>query len=308
MPEQVGNPPGQNGGFAAPRPRHNEQWTRLMDDRFLLGRIEVLEKPLCLHEESVSMILGYDEAGSGPVLILVHGFPFDRTMWADQVSGLSDVRRVIAVDLRGRGRGPDGSRAGWSMDDLADDIAQTIDSIGVDKVDLAGLSMGGYVLFAFWRRHRERVKSLILIDTKASDDASEAKAAREKAADLATEGGTSALFADLGPKLTAPGATGKVVDRLKKMFGGIPGEASAADALAMRDRPDSTPDLAAITVPVLVLHGEQDQLMPLAVGEELASQIPGARMVSIPNAGHVSPMENPEAVNAAIREFLTPIR
>ncbi|MGH9197635.1 MAG: alpha/beta fold hydrolase, partial [Acidimicrobiia bacterium] len=93
------------------------------------------------------MVLGYDEAGSGPVLLLVHGFPLDSTLWEKQLEGLKDIRRVVAVDLRGRGK----SKAdpnGWSVDLYADDVAKTIDSLGGDPVDVAGLSMGGYVVFA----------------------------------------------------------------------------------------------------------------------------------------------------------------
>jgi 3-oxoadipate enol-lactonase len=246
--------------------------------------------------------LGYDEAGSGPVLLLVHGFPFDRTIWSEQLSGLSDIRRVVAVDLRGRGKSPSGD--GWTVDDLADDVARTVGSLGVDTVDLAGLSMGGYVVFALLRRHKDRVRSLLLINTKAEADSPEAKEGRENTAATAREKGTIALWETLGPKLFAPSVSEQVKAKVRRMFESIPGETSAADALAMRGRPDSTPDLATIDVPTLVVHGEQDALMPAASAKDMAAQIPGARFVPIPNAGHLSPMENPEATNEAIREIL----
>ncbi|HVF11857.1 MAG TPA: alpha/beta fold hydrolase, partial [Actinomycetota bacterium] len=220
-------------------------------------------------------VLGYDEAGEGDVLLLVHGFPLDRTLWAEQLAGLSDIRRVVAVDLRGRGKSPDGQADGWSIDLYADDIAATIDSLGVDQVDLAGLSMGGYVVFNVLRKHPEKVRSLILIDTKSGDDPPEAKEGREKTAILVREKGTAELVNALLPKLFAPVATDAVKDKVRAMFENTPSETAAADALAMRDRVDSTPDLAEIKIPTLVLHGADDALMPSAGAKDMASAIPG---------------------------------
>lgn len=252
----------------------------------------------------MSETLGYDEAGSGSVLLLVHGFPLDRTMWAAQLSGLSDIRRVVAVDLPGRGKSEGVKSDGWTIDGYADELARVVDGLGVDQVDLAGLSMGGYVGFAFLGRHSARVRSLILIDTKAADDPAEAKESRVSTAALVREKGTTELLGGLLPKLTAPNADEAVISAARTMFENVPGETAAWDALAMKDRVDSTPALASIGVPTLVLHGAEDQLMPVAGAEEMASQIPGAKFVSIPNGGHLSPMENPTAVNQAIREFL----
>lgn len=248
--------------------------------------------------------LGYDESGSGPVLLLVHGFPLDRTMWEEQLKGLSDVRRVIAVDLRGRGKSPATDTEGWTIDLYADDVARTIEGLGVDKVDLAGLSMGGYVVLAFWRRHKDKVRSLLLIDTKAEADSAEAKEGREKTAALVREKGTAELVEGLFPKIFAPASGDKVKDKVRRMFENTPGATAAADALAMRDRPDSTPDLSRISVPTLVLQGEQDALMPVEGARAMAEKVPGARFVSTPNGGHMAPIENPEAANAAIREFI----
>lgn len=250
-------------------------------------------------------VLGYDEAGQGEVLLLVHGFPLDRTMWAEQLAGLSDIRRVVAVDLRGRGKSPDDQTDGWSMDLYADDIAATIDSLGVDQVDLTGLSMGGYVVFNVLRRHPDKVRSLILIDTKSGDDPPEAKEAREKTAILVREKGTAELVNTLLPKLFAPVATDAVKEKVRMMFENTPAETAAADALAMRDRVDSTPDLSGIQVPTLVIHGADDALMPSGGAKDMASAISGANFVEVPDAGHMSPIENPEPVNQAIREFLT---
>lgn len=251
-----------------------------------------------------NLVLGFDEAGFGEVLLLVHGFPLDRTIWRDQLKGLSDVHRVVAVDLRGRGRSPSDDLEEVSIDDYADDVAATIRSLGVSQVDLVGLSMGGYVALALWRRNPDLIRSIILVDTKSQDDSQEAKEGREKTAALVREKGTLELVNALFDKIFAPGATDDVKEHVKKMFQNTPSETAAADALAMRDRPDNTPLLAGITVPALVIHGEQDNIMPLESARPMADSIPGGRFVSIPNAGHMSPIENPDAVNQAIRVFL----
>ncbi|MCA1841422.1 MAG: alpha/beta hydrolase [Actinobacteria bacterium] len=248
--------------------------------------------------------LGFDSAGEGPVLMLVHGFPFDRTMWSAQLSDLSSNRRVVAIDLPGRGKSQHVNPDGMTMDDYAEAVAETIDSLGVEKVDLAGLSMGGYVVFALWRKYPERVRSLIFIDTKAGDDAPEAKEGREKTAALVRENGTAALLDSLFPKLFAPDTAEAIKAKVRRMFEDMPAETAASDALAMRDRPDSTVDLASITVPVLVIHGEQDQLMPIDGAKSMAGLIPGARFAAIAQGGHMSPLEDPVAVNQALNDFL----
>ena len=254
---------------------------------------------------SEPMQLAYEERGSGPVLLFVHGFPLDRRMWIGQLSSLAKVRRCVAVDLRGHGLSTiDDPDPKLSMDLFADDLAATMDDLGAEQVDLCGLSMGGYVAFAFWRNYRERVRSLILCDTKAEADSDEAKAGREKTAQLVREQGMEALHETLGPKLLAANPKPADAETLKAMFLAQPPAVIAADAIAMRDRPDSTPDLAGIDVPVLVVHGEEDGLMPIDIGRSMAEKIPGATLAAIPSGGHMAPMENPDAANDAIAKFL----
>jgi pimeloyl-ACP methyl ester carboxylesterase/MFS family permease len=207
-------------------------------------------------------VLGFDEAGDGPVLLLVHGFPLDRRIWAEQVSGLSDIRKVVAVDLRGRGKSPQDPN-GWTIDDYANDVSATIESLGVEQVDLAGLSMGGYVLFSMWKKHPEKVRSLIFVDTKGEADGDEAKEARDKTAAMVREKGSSELLNSLFPKLFSDQTTDAIKDKVRPQFIETPSETAAADALAMRDRADSTSDLGKIDVPALVIHGEDDALMPI---------------------------------------------
>ncbi|HEX2052564.1 MAG TPA: alpha/beta fold hydrolase [Actinomycetota bacterium] len=251
------------------------------------------------------MKLGYDEAGSGGVLLLVHGFPMDRRIWAHQVSGLSNLRRVVAVDLRGRGKSPAPAEAGWSLDDHADDLAETIDSLGVEQVDLGGISMGGYIVFAFLRRYPDMVRSLILVSTRATPDPPEYQTGRVTTAERARRFGTGALAGSMLPNLLAKDAPESVYEEGKAMLEALPGDTSANDSLAMKDRADSTPLLASITVPTLVIEGAGEQLLPAGTAKAMADAIPGARLVAVPDAGHLAPLENPDAVNEAIRQFLS---
>jgi pimeloyl-ACP methyl ester carboxylesterase len=248
------------------------------------------------------MELAYEERGSGPVAVFVHGFPLDRTMWIGQLSGLAKVRTAVALDLRGHGLSEDPNPGNYSMDLFADDIAATLDAMGAEKADLVGLSMGGYVVFAFWRRHRDRVRSLVFCDTKAEADSDEAKKAREATADKARTEGLEPIWEGLKTKMFGPNPSDDVLERVHKMFLGVPPEVAAADALAMRDRPDSTGDLAGIDVPVLWIHGDDDQLMSMDAARAAADKIADSRFVTIPG-GHMAPMESPAEANAAMTEF-----
>lgn len=250
------------------------------------------------------MALGFQEKGTGDVALLIHGFPFDSSMWAAQLEGLSDIRRVVAVDLPGRGASSGISADGATVDTYADAVADVVDDLGVEAVDLAGMSMGGYVAFAFLRRSRAKVRSLALIDTKADADSEEAKQGRTDLAESVIDSGMEPLAEGLIPKLIAPTTGEDVKAAVAKMFTNTPPATAAADAIVMRDRPDSNADLPSISVPTIVIHGTEDALMPLDAAEKMTAAIPGARFTAVPEAGHLAPMENPEAVNAALRDFL----
>ncbi|HVE76582.1 MAG TPA: alpha/beta fold hydrolase, partial [Actinomycetota bacterium] len=192
-----------------------------------------------------------------------------------------------------------------SMDAYADEVVGTLDGLDAKDADIAGMSMGGYVALAVLRRHPEKVRSLILIDTQPAGDPEEAKPGREKTAEKAQANGTIALEEDLFPKLFSPKTDDSVKERIREMMRNTPDDTAAQDALAMRDRVDSTTALSLAEVPVLVIHGKDDMLMPVEGAREWSSKVPGAEWVEIPDAGHVGPMENPEAVNQAIRNFLS---
>jgi pimeloyl-ACP methyl ester carboxylesterase len=251
--------------------------------------------------------LAYRDRGQGrpAALLLIHGFPLDHRMWAAQLAGLSEQARVIAPDLRGFGRSAAAPAGPLTMDQHADDLAGLLDALGVGRAVVAGLSMGGYVAFAFWRRHRERVAALVLADTRAEGDSPQAQANRDASAAKVRAAGVAAIAGDMLPRLLAPAslANPRLVERMRTMMADQPAQTVIAALSGLRDREDSRPTLPTITVPTLVLVGEHDVLTPPAAAMAMAAAVPGARLVVIPGTGHMSPMENPRVVNAALRNF-----
>jgi 3-oxoadipate enol-lactonase len=239
------------------------------------------------------------------VMLLVHGFPLDRRLWGAQVGALATMTRVITPDLRGHGKsqivpGP------FIMDQHADDLAALLDHLKIRRAVVAGLSMGGYVAFAFWRRYPAQVQGLILADTRAEPDSSAARAGRDAAMDRVQQIGAAAYADDMLPRLLAPASQAdlKIVGATRKMMAEQPVQGIVGALGGLRDRADSRPTLPTIAVPTLVIAGEADVITPPAEAQAMAAAIPGARLVVIPKAGHLSPLENPRAFNAAVRAFL----
>ncbi|MEA2058291.1 MAG: alpha/beta hydrolase [Actinomycetota bacterium] len=244
------------------------------------------------------------ERGNGPVALFIHGFPLDSSMWIEQLVALSDVRRCVAPDLRGFGRSDPSIRPALSMDEHADDLVDLLDALGIDLVDLVGLSMGGYVSLAFAERHPERLRSLALVDTKATADSDEAKAGRDRMAAKVVAQGREAIVADLMPVLVAGTASTWLEGRVRQMVTDTRVETMVAALEGMKQRPDRTGVLGEIDVPVTVIVGEQDVLMTPADTRAMA-EAAGATVTVIPDAGHMSPIEQPGAVAEALREFWT---
>lgn len=249
--------------------------------------------------------VGLDDAGSGVPVVWLHGFPHDRTVWAPQLASPAPGFRYLAPDLPGFGESvqlPDPSLDTW-----ADWIATLLDTLSIDRAVIAGLSMGGYLAFAFWRRHPERVLALVLADTRAGADSDEARAKRRETQSLVLAEGSGAI-ADL----MIPGMAGKTTRAERPAavatIHAVMRRASVAgivDGLqALMDRDDSTPTLATIAVPTLVICGEEDVLTPVADSRLIAAGIAGSRLALIPGAGHVSNIAAPEAFNALLSDFL----
>lgn len=247
-------------------------------------------------------------AGDGPVnLVLVHGYPFDRTMWEPQVEELSGLARILVPDLRGLGQSELPTRGRTRMRDYADDLAAWMDHVEMDRAVISGLSMGGYVSFEMWRRHRGRVAALALLDTRAEADGPAAKEARVAARECIRREGMRAVVDDMLKGVL--GATTlanrpRVVDHVRRMILDTVPTGAMAAVDAMRERPDSTDDLPGIDVPTLVVVGEEDTLTPPSQAEAIAGAIPGAELVRIPRCGHVSSLEAPTAVTAELQKLL----
>jgi len=243
--------------------------------------------------------------GEGLPVLLVHGFPLDHTQWQYQVQGLTRWR-VLAPDLRGAGASevPEG---GYSMSRFAADVVGLLDALEVRQAVCCGFSMGGYVLFELWRRYPERVQGLILCDTKAEADTPEGKRGRDELARLARREGMGPVTERLLPKLVGRTTREKnraLVDQVRATVRRSPVTGVVGALEAMRDRRDASSLLGNIGVPTLVVCGAEDELTPPEVMQPLAQRIPGARYVEIPQAGHLSPLEQPVEVNRAIVEFL----
>ncbi len=248
--------------------------------------------------------LHYLESGEGAVALFIHGFPFDSSMWTGQLAALADRRRCLAFDLRGFGESAPSLATELSMEGHASDLAEAVDGLDVGPVDVIGLSMGGYVALAMWEVFPHLVRSLALVDTRAAADSAEGKAGRDAAAAALVADGRPAWGAGLIDALVADDATTWVRARMREMIEAAPYPALVAALAGMRQRPDRTELLATISVPTLVVVGEADRLTPPAEAEAMAAAIPGATLAVIPGAGHMSPLERPGEVNAALREFL----
>jgi len=250
--------------------------------------------------------LHYVEAGRGTPLLLVHGYPLDHMMWQGQLEGLADRYRVIAADLRGFGQS--GVTPGLAtMPRLADDLAELLTAIGVhEPVVFCGLSMGGYVGWQFALRHRERLAKLIQCDTRAVADNAETAAGRNSLADRVQKEGSAFVAETMLPKLFAPAtleAKAPCVEATRQVILRTSPQGIAAASRGMAQRPDMTGKLAQFDLPALLICGQHDAISPPAEMRGIAAQMPQARFVEIAGAGHMSPLEKPAEVNAAIREF-----
>jgi pimeloyl-ACP methyl ester carboxylesterase len=249
--------------------------------------------------------IAYDDVGSGIPVVLLHAFPLDRTMWAPQLGALVANARCIAPDFRGMGCssvvGP------FSMDRYADDTVGVLDALRIDHAVFVGLSMGGYVAFNLFRRHRDRVRALVLSDTRAAADTPEGLERREVLIETARTNGSTAVAA-----LQLDGLIGKttrkrhpdVVDAIHARMTLAPVEGVIGALQAMMRRPDSTALLGSIDAPTLIIVGEEDVVTPPKEARAMHDAIRGSRLEVIEKAGHLSNIERPAAFNTVVSEFL----
>ncbi len=254
------------------------------------------------------MRLSCEVIGAGRPLVLLHGFPLDRTMWSNQTERFASEWRLICPDLRGHGETP-APEGIYEVDSLADDVLETLADLGVTgRFVLGGLSMGGYVALSIAVRFPERLDGLMLINTRAGADSPAVAENRLRQATLIEESGSIAeVVAGMVPKLFAPATVrrspGLVEATRARMLATKPaGVVGTLRGLAIR--PDRTPDLAGFRVPTLVIAGAHDAVIPLEEAERMAEAVPGAVLVVVSEAGHLAPLEDPDATNAAMAEAM----
>jgi pimeloyl-ACP methyl ester carboxylesterase len=253
--------------------------------------------------------LFFADVGNGIPLVLAHGFPLDHAMWAGQLEGLGVANRcrVIAPDLRGFGRSQ-ASDDVVPMSQFADDIAALLDELHIaEPIVFCGLSMGGYIAFEFWRRHRSRLRGLILCDTRAAADSPGVAEGRRQTADRVVREGLGFLADAMLPRLfseTTRQRRPDLIESVRKSLIGNNVQGVAAASRGMAQRADMTGVLSQMDCPALVVVGEDDLFSMPDEMQGMARAIPNASFVKIAAAGHMAPLENAAEVNAAIRAFL----
>jgi pimeloyl-ACP methyl ester carboxylesterase len=251
------------------------------------------------------MRLVYEEHGAGPPVVLLHGYPLNRSMWQPQVAALRDSYRVVTPDLRGLGETD--ATPSVTMEDLARDVAELLDELKIARAVIGGLSMGGYVTLAFARLFPERVRALVLADTKAANDTDELRAAREQQARLMLEQGMTAMADGFLPRLLAARAfteQPEVVEQVRAMMLSTKPTGAAAAQRAMAARRNHLDFLPSVKAPALIIVGSEDALTPPADAAAMHAALPNSRLVALPGAGHLANLESPAEFNQAVREFL----
>lgn len=248
-------------------------------------------------------------SGSEGYVVLLHAFPLNATLWRPQVDTAPAGWRFVARDLPGFGSSS--APAAESMDAMARGLLRMLDALGIERAVIGGLSMGGYLTLALYRMAPERFSGMILADTRATPDTDQQKDGRRKMLATIGETGPSGVADEMLPKLL--GATSQrerpeLADAVRAMIVGNKPAAIAAAVTAMMERPDSTPLLSSISVPTLILCGDEDVLTPPAEAEALHAGIANSRLVLLPGAGHLSNIESPDAFSAGVQEFLRSLK
>ena len=262
------------------------------------------------HVHSGDAEIVYEAIGEGPPVLLLHPFPANRALWMPAAQALIDRYRLILPDLRGHGDSGVGEGPA-TMEKHAADLVRVLDDAGLGRAAIAGVSIGGYVFFEFWRRHRGRVAGVILCDTKAQADTPEGRAARLRAAADVMEHGTEPFIESMVPKLlgkTTLSTRPDLVDGARRMMLKMTPAGISAVQKGMAERPDSVAALRTIDVPAVVVVGDEDVLSPVADAELMRQNIAGSELKVIPRAGHYAVWEQHEAVGAVVRDFLGAVK
>jgi len=250
--------------------------------------------------------LAYTDTGVGLPVVLLHGYPFNRSLWNEQVSALSNSFRVITPDLRGLGES-EATSGPATMNRMAQDVAMLLDHLEIPRAVIGGLSMGGYVALAFYKLFPSRVRALVLADTRAQADTEEGKQTRHQQAEKALAEGMAGIADAMLTKLLTPDTVSKrpeLVRRVRDMMLKTKPEGAAGALLGMAERDDNTSLLSQISCPTLILVGHDDSLTPVQDSEKMHREISGSRLVVLENAAHVSNLEHTEQFNEELLRFL----
>ena len=248
----------------------------------------------------------YRDEGAGIPVVFIHAFPLNQSMWDEQLAAMKNHCRVITLDLRGFGESRATAQSS-TMDEMASDVRGLMAALDIDRAVLAGLSMGGYISLAFYRNYPEAVRGLVLADTRATKDTTEARERRLKSAEKAEREGARAIADDMIPLLLGRSTAESrpdIVERVRAMIEANPPEAIAAAQRGMAERRDSTAILAGIDFPTLIIVGAEDALTPVAEAEAMRNAIRGARMQVVEGAGHLSNLEQPDQFNSIMIGFI----
>jgi pimeloyl-ACP methyl ester carboxylesterase len=252
--------------------------------------------------------IAFDDVGTGQPVVFLHAFPLDKTMWAPQTSALADTFRCLTIDARGLGESS--ATPPFTIDRYAEDVITVLDRLGIANATIAGLSMGGYVAFAVWRRAPDRVRALVLADTRAGVDTPETRARRHELIALARQAGVAPVIERQIVGLLGKSTRERHPDveqtvrtiALSATSASVEGTVGAMEA--MLGRRDSTPTLATIHVPTLIIVGEEDVITPPKEARAMHAGIKRSRMETLAHTGHLTSLEQPAAFNAVLREFL----
>ncbi|QTZ94905.1 alpha/beta fold hydrolase [Streptomyces auratus] len=251
--------------------------------------------------------VGYEDEGSGEPLLLVHGHPFNRSMWRPQIAHLGQAGwRVIAPDLRGYGESTvvPGTTP---LETFARDLLALLDHLGIERCVLGGLSMGGQIVMECWRHFPERIRAVVLADTFAAAETAEGRAARHAMAERLVREGMTGYAREVLAKMVAPhhlAARPEVAAHVMEMMTSTAPEGAAAALRGRAQRPDYTAQLSQMPVPALVVVGTEDTYTPVSDAREIHDRMPDARLVLIERAAHLPNLERPDEFNAALEEFL----
>jgi pimeloyl-ACP methyl ester carboxylesterase len=245
----------------------------------------------------------YDDIGNDVPLLLIHGFLLDRTLWRPQIAGLSQIYRIIAPDLRGFGESSDTDGEAVTMEQYAADLKSLLDFVNLKQTVICGISMGGYIALAFYAQYADRVKGLILANTRAVPDSEEGREARLTNAQKVDDVGSSFLVKTIAPQMLKSPANSEIEIDVRNMMmrQRATGIMSALRGMAMRL--DRSALLHFATVPVLIISGSQDAFISPSYSEAMHALNPNSRLVIIPEAGHLSNLDEVDAFNRVIREF-----